>query len=444
MRKIILPKKHIKGLCVYCKKCRINNPNCKHQDERIFRAVFYIPGGNGAVRTKLLKAENYEDAIVEAIDFKKELAESNYEKSTIPTETGNDYNIVGAILKYNQYLQGDSEYAHLNKNISVAYRKEKIGYCTLFAEHLKLSKDIMKLRVNSIGRSDVSTFYTFLGTKYSPKTFNKCLNEIKAFFHFLISIEEIDMKNPFDVFVPKQIDIKPIETITRDEFETLLSTIDTTNPITTKGSKKTKTSMYFPWLKNGFKLLLLLGVRREEIVTLKWSDIFVTENGIKFIMINNLKVDRIKKTYGKKKYIPINADLEALLIEMGMNMKSNGDEYILFPDRGNMNHETIMSRLTKSFTYYKKAAKINKNITLKNLRKTYISWVNQVMGNQTGTLTSHSTGEVLDKYYLDPTILSTIETGALKIKIFGENPTQSPTQITDTETKKDSRFNVSP
>jgi hypothetical protein len=66
------------------------------------------------------------------------------------------------------------------------------------------------------------------------------------------------------------------------------------------------------------------------------------------------------------------------------------------------------------------------------------------MGNQTGKLTSHSTGEVLDKYYLDPTILSTIETGALKIKIFGEKPTQNPTQIPDTETKKDPRFNVSP
>ena len=41
------------------------------------------------------------------------------------------------------------------------------------------------------------------------------------------------------------------------------------------------------------------------------------------------------------------------------------------------------------------------------------------MGNQTGILTSHSTNEVLEKFYLDPKVLSAIEIGAMKIKIFG-------------------------
>ena len=41
------------------------------------------------------------------------------------------------------------------------------------------------------------------------------------------------------------------------------------------------------------------------------------------------------------------------------------------------------------------------------------------MGNQTGVLTSHSTNEVLEKFYLDPKVLSAVEKGALEIKIFG-------------------------
>ena len=63
---------------------------------------------------------------------------------------------------------------------------------------------------------------------------------------------------------------------------------------------------------------------------------------------------------------------------------------------------TIMNDLSKSFTHYKNGAGIKKEISLKSLRKTYISWVNQVMGNETGLLTSHSNKNVIEKYYLDP------------------------------------------
>ena len=51
-------------------------------------------------------------------------------------------------------------------------------------------------------------------------------------------------------------------------------------------------------------------------------DIYVTERGIMFFMIANLKVNRIKKNNkARKKYIPINIDLEEFLIEMEMNEK---------------------------------------------------------------------------------------------------------------------------
>lgn len=41
------------------------------------------------------------------------------------------------------------------------------------------------------------------------------------------------------------------------------------------------------------------------------------------------------------------------------------------------------------------------------------------MGNETGLLTSHSNNNVIEKYYLDPKILSAIEIGAMKIRVFG-------------------------
>jgi hypothetical protein len=80
-----------------------------------------------------------------------------------------------------------------------------------------------------------------------------------------------------------------------------------------------------------------------------------------------------------------------------------------------------LNDLSKGFTHYKNGAEITKDIILKTLRKTYISWANQVMGKETGLLTSHSNNSVIEKYYLDPKILSAIEMGTLKIRVFGEN-----------------------
>ncbi|MFV8343057.1 hypothetical protein [Flavobacterium sp. XS2P39] len=132
----------------------------------------------------------------------------------------------------------------------------------------------------------------------------------------------------------------------------------------------------------------------------------------------NVKVQRIKK--GKKilRPIPITGELMELHIEMGYNEKYMTNVYILCPDR-TMSVKFLMDLLSKSFTHYWKSTGINKDYSLKNLRKTYFTWVNRVMGDETKILSSHSTDGVLKKYYLDPKVLSVITKGALEIKIFG-------------------------
>ena len=137
-------------------------------------------------------------------------------------------------------------------------------------------------------------------------------------------------------------------------------------------------------------------------------------------MINNKKVERNNNISGEfYKYIPINSDLFDLLMELGYNEKKTSNDFILCPDRYESTL-TIMNTLSKSFTFYKNKAGIQKNVSLKNLRKTYLSWVNQVMGSETRILSSHSTDKVLKEHYLDPTILSAIQKGTLNIKVFGE------------------------
>jgi len=40
--------------------------------------------------------------------------------------------------------------------------------------------------------------------------------------------------------------------------------------------------VYETWMVNAFKLFLLVGGRREEVLSLKWSDIIQVNNGVLF------------------------------------------------------------------------------------------------------------------------------------------------------------------
>jgi integrase len=421
MKKLTLPKKPYKGLKIFCKTCRVDNPKCKHFDRQVYRARIHIPGTKNGSKSVYLNAENYNDAVLESIQFEKDLIQNGYER-IVPIESDilTDYNIADAILKYRQFLCGESKYAHLKKKLSQGHIDECVRFCWKFAENLALTKNIKRTRPVDVKSEDVSNFYIWAEEKYSPKTFNKCFNAIRSFFEFLIEIENHDLKNPFRKFVPKGISKNNIDIISEEEFEKILDAIDNSNPIQKLGGKGENKNMYKPFLKDGFKLFLLTGGRREEVVDLKWSDIYSTNHGIKLFIIDNLKVQRIKKdNKERKKYIAINSDLEDFLIELGMNEKIGKNEFILYPNR-DITTKTMMDNLSKGFSYYKKKASINKNISLNNLRKTYLTWHHQVLGDDTGLVSSHSTTQVLEKYYLDPKVLTAVEISALKVRVFGK------------------------
>lgn len=360
----------------------------------------------------------------EVLSEEKENNISDVGQKTIE-KTNKKYLIENAILKYEKYLSGEHEYVHKRKTVSKGHKNENIRFCKYFLETLKSSGDIQLIGVEDVTQRNVADFYLWAESHYNPSTFNKCMSGLKSFFEFLINVEEIVMKNPFETYVSKSVEKSDNETLTKEEFEKILKAVDNINPIVSrgKGVNAKKRSMYHPYLKDGFKLFLLTGGRREEVVDLKWSDILVTSNDVSFFKIENLKVVRSNKSKGKNsssrfKHIPINSDLMDLLIKMGYEEKKHTSDYILFPER-DISSDTIKSNLSRSFTHYRKGAGINKEVSLKNLRKTYITWVNHVMGKDTGKLTSHSTEQVLENHYIDPTILTTIEEAVLKIKVFG-------------------------
>lgn len=417
MRKITLPKNHLKGLKIYCNKCKKYNPKCNHNDDLLYRVVIHIPGTKNSTKIKTLISKSYEDAVKESIDIIKELKSNDYRDLSTDNDS-KEYTMIGAILKYNQYLSGEYELKHLIKKVSEGHRKESLRFIKLFCNVLKSHHNFEIMRVRDVSVKDVSRFYESMESHYAPRTFNKCMISLKCFFNFLIEIEKVDMKNSFSVYNSKSVLSTINETITKDEFEKILECVDSSDSLLKLGGRGEVKNMYRDYLKIGYKLFLLTGGRREEVVDLRWSDIYFSGETY-FFMIKNKKVERNQNIKGEfYKYIPINSDLFDLLVELGYDKIENPNNYILCPDRKE-SQLTIMNTLSKSFTFYKDKAGITKNISLKHLRKTYISWVNQVMGLDTRVLTSHSTDGVLKEHYLDPTILNTIQKGMLNIKVFG-------------------------
>jgi integrase len=424
MNKLAMPKNPYKGLKIFCKICNKDNADCKHYDHQVYRVRVHVPGSKKSVKTRKIEARNYSDAVVEAIAFEKELNTTDFttigdvkiENATYEDE-GNDYSLADAVILYNQYLSGGSGYAHLKKNISIEYRKELLRYCRYFCQDVNKTIDIKKFRVKDVSRNEVSSFYLWAAKKFKEKTVTKCLATLRGFFEFLIDVEEINMRNPFRTYVvPASVD-SIIETITKQEFEAVLDAVDDADPILQLGGKGQKKDMYRPFLKQAYKLVLLTGCRREELVVMRWSDIYCFDERVKFIYIDNIKVQRIKNRKNILRPIPITAQLMELLIEMGYNEKYTTEDYILCPDR-NLSAKSLMDLLSKSFTHYWKSTGINKDYSLKNLRKTYFTWMDRVMGDETKILSSHSTDGVLKKYYLDPKLSSVIAKGAAEIKIF--------------------------
>lgn len=420
MKKLKLPKNPHKGMKIYCHKCKRDNPTCNHFDIHRYKVKIHIEGSNNKKKTKVLTSTDYDEAVKQAIEFRQELKLNNYFMEQV-VEVSNDYSILDAVIHYQRYLAGNHKYSHKVKEVSLDYQKECIRYCTYFLDNVKNYKDVVKNRIVEVNQLDVSRFYTWAESHYSERTFNKCMGGLKTFFDFLIKVEEIEMKNPFEVYVSKSVGHKKITTLTKDEFERIINSIGNADPYVVLGGKGERKNMYRPYLVEGFKLFLLTGGRREEVVDLRWSDIITSIDGVKFFSISNKKVNRIMKTEKSNKYgkfIPINNDLLELLNELGYESKKNSNEFILYPERM-VGSKTIMNDMSKAFTHYRKAAGVNSDVSLSSLRKTYITWVNRVMGKNTGLLTGHSSEQVLKDHYVDSFVLNNIEKAALEIKIFG-------------------------
>ncbi|NMH28055.1 tyrosine-type recombinase/integrase [Flavobacterium silvaticum] len=420
-----LKKPKFTGMKIYCNTCKRDNPTCKHHDSHVYRVRLHVKGSTKGVKVKTLLSRDYDEAVDEAIAFKKEMVSVNYQPEYKPKERTSTVQtiqtLVSGILKYDQYLNGKHELVHLRKEVGDAHRKETIRFCTYFCDAVKKIDNVTLLPISEISQHHVAAFYSWAEKEYAPRTFNKMMAAMKGFFDFIVAVEKIKMENPFAVYVTKEVGKQNIQTLSKTEFEAVLEAVDNASPIFNMKTGEKKT-MFYPYLKNAFKLFLLTGGRREEVVDLKWSDLMITVQDVRFFQVANGKVEKQKRSKNlhgatANKFFPVNADLMELLTELGYEEFKGQDKFIIAPER-TVSSKTIMDRVSKAFTHYRKEAGITKEVSLDELRKTYLTWMNTIMNKDTKILSSHSNQEVLNNHYIDPTVLSAVEKANLEFRIF--------------------------
>ena len=411
-------KKNNYGLRVYCTNCKkqynYHNEMCGHYDNQHYKSIISY---NGKRKAKLHQTKDFDEALTLAIQFKKDVKNGVYVNNEKPKEVDvNSLSIIDAAEMFIKFKNGIDVPEHLKQKLDKNYLSNLQFTIQQLINILRDNRvNVENTNIKDLNDIHVGYWYKYMINNYALTTLPSKLKIVKCFVNHIINHVGVLMRNPF-LKVKLKTPEYDTSGITKQEFKAVLDAIDNKNQYHQLGGKgKEVKNRYRPYLKDGFKLALYTGLRREELVTLSWNDIFYSEkSNCLMLVVDNLKVERMTGKKYKKKYIPVNNELLSILRELGYNDFKSSDLFILHPTR-RVKYTTIINSLSKGFShYYNQAFPELKPKKFKTLRKTYLSYLNKSVGDDMIELSSHSGMKILDKHYLDPEIVAK----GLAIKIF--------------------------
>lgn len=439
MKRKKLPNKKHKGLYIYCNDCQKyfswtsksvkneegktekNEPNCGKKEGKLsscassdkhrYKSRIHIPGTKDRKISRTFRATSYSDAVIEAIEFEKEFR-LDIKLNSKGRESSRRYYLFDCQIQYIDFLDNVGVPAHQRVQRSEKHIKEVQTCLLLFNESLTKNQVNKKLMlVDKISDEHIGFFHSYLleDKGYSGKTYNNKMAVLRGFFKWSIEKFKLNIYNPLEKVKSRSTFAKK-DTITQKEFQDLLNIISPENGIsTTIGKRKTTRNRYKPYLKDGIELSLHTGGRREEVADLKWNMIVEQDNVPLYIKIKNLKIERQKgEGYDGEvapKIIPITKSLKKLLYRMGYENKKGSDEFLLSPDRSKTSTYAIIDNLSKGFSHFYNQLNTGRNLQLKSLRKTYLTYLSATLQGDAKSLSSHTTDAVLQKHYIDERII---------------------------------------
>lgn len=405
----LLKYKKFAGLHIVCKKCgrhievsQTPYKGCIHPIERQkYKAVIKL---NGARKTKDLTSVDYDTAIKELLVFKDELSNPFKFISTTPKVVNKLELLTDCVMMYSDWLENIDVPKHLQVKRTNEYVKTTIRYVLNFTDFLQANKvNLNTFKIYDLNDNIVGKYYEHLEPLCkSTSTYNHNTKALKNFNNYLIDKKGYIIPNYFKDVNLKYENANPIS-VNDSDFIKLLDSISDVDSIHTFKTGERK-NMFRPYTKDGIELVAFTGMRIEESMILKYSDIVLGDNGkIHHLIGTDLKFERAHNWNNtkepKKVLIPYTKELEALLIRLNYKENLGVDKYLIAGDL-KIKRKTIADQLSDSFTFYRNKAGIVNKFTLKCLRKTFLTKLHIKTGF-VETMGYQKSGKVTITNYID-------------------------------------------
>ncbi|HTA26655.1 MAG TPA: phage integrase SAM-like domain-containing protein [Bacteroidia bacterium] len=415
--------------CSFCDTlvsgCRFNGKSlasCPHPECLSYKVIGYEKE-TGKRRTKNLSTKNYEEALIQAARFQKELKEikklevavpahseiapPKMEKENIPAPF-----LVSEMASYMAYLRGaDSVPEHKRRARCEAHCKNVENHLLGFIKAIKDDCKVNEIRIDEVTEDMVGKFHkSILSRNLSPRTYNKSIGTLQTFFNHLKKSGKIN-SNPFYGVLRKPV-TTDIKVLREEEFDALMAAYE--NPEFGKCIVGNEHKDYYrQWCIPAIKIMLTSGRRVEEAIMAKWNQIRIDSAGeMASLEVIDYKVSRQQNRLHdnpKKISVPITMELRQILMDSGYESFKDSDRFIIGNDEV-MDRQTMKVFLGRSFSQFwsKTEYAKTKKATLKICRKTYLSSLAAEIGIANSAVVSqHSNSKILQQHYVSAQVLGT-------------------------------------
>jgi len=404
------------GLYLFCNGCKSyytshKEAKCKCR-KLVYKARIHISGTKHGTVPKVLQARDFTNALTEFLTLRKNLENNSFQKipirkvESVPVLLDDCFNL------YIDFLNNKDVPTHKQKKRDPDHiRKVELTF-GLYKEALQrhgIKTDILKfVDVNDEMIGFVHDHF-LNDMELANKTYNNRMAFLRTFTSHIIEEYKLDYKNPF--YGVNTLLVTPkVTSVRENEFNDLLKIVTPENGIEKrkqKGRENLRTTTWFkPWLKFAFRLGLFTGGRSEDVVELKWTDVILGEDG-KFDTLKTIdyKIDNANsnKTSAKErmfKHFAITKELGDLLLEMGYQHYKGSDKYLIAPD-DNLKRSNVARIISGAFTHYYRQLNTGREVTYRNLRKTFMTSALSQFGASSTALTNHKNISMTVKHYQD-------------------------------------------
>ena len=427
MKSIDYPKKdRVKGIYAYCQKCKTTIgagkcqlskkrlSSCQYPNFHTFRAAVVVPHTQGMKRKKrILNTTDLQEAIRRKFSFEQELTSYNFQSVLVKSpavEAAPPLYLIECMDEFVRHLNNDGVEEHKKKLRSQKHIDDVKRYFKFLCLCLKAHKvDHTIFRVEDVSDKTVGWLHDYLlgELKYQNKTYNKVMSQYRQFFAWLIDKRGYQIKNPF-VGVVRRKERRDNLVITKKELDQLLGLICEEKGIGISPSG-IRRNYFRDWIQTAIVIALETGLRREEFMTLKFSDIQHDEKGHPFcIHVENYKVNRAKGISEEEdmdqKTIPVTTGLLNILDTLDVKQHRGSDRYLIAPNE-KARRDTLGELLSKAFTHFWTLTGSTRPIRLKHLRKTYLTALVNYFGDKATIISDHADIDILKKHYTNNEVI---------------------------------------